>query len=189
MSISATAPCIALSRHNMPLVYAAETNGVHTSSNPAEVLYHNMKYVSVRTRRHVMRHKPYLLLQSDDDALPPVCEIFGNRPAEPRCATDDLSTTVLYYSDPLCSVKDVVEADGRFHDRCTITQLTGPDDNGIGDRAIRDFDHDVLCIEGKWYALMLRLIPEMLHACDYGVCCFFLFFRRHKHHSLKRYGS
>lgn len=150
MSLPSTAPCIALGRHDMPLVYAAEMIGEHTSCSSNDVFYHNMKHVWIHTRRHVMRRKPYLISESDHDTFPPVCEIFGNKAAEKPCVTEELRSTVLYYSDPLSSAKDVIKADGRFHDRCKLIRLREADDCEVGDQPICEFESNELCIEGKW---------------------------------------
>lgn len=151
MSLSSTAPCIALIQHDMPVIYATDITdepiGSSALSDTNDVFYHNMKHVQIYTRRHTMRRKPYLVSKNDHDTLPPICEIFSNNAAEKPCVTEEPKSTVVYYSDPLSSAKDVVRADGRFLDRCKITRLG--EDCDLGGKHICEFEPNELCIEGK----------------------------------------
>lgn len=146
MSISSTAPCVALNHQDMPIAYTAnvtdELVGLNASGQNI-VFYHDMKHLRVRAKRHVMRHKPYFISE-DHDTLPSTSDIFSNNAAQSHVAED--TPTVLYYSDPLSSAKSVVRADGRFLDCCKITGLE--DECDLGERHICDFEPDELCIDG-----------------------------------------
>lgn len=152
MSISSTAPCTALIQQNMPIIYATNvTDELIGLSSPGSncVFYHNMKYVRVLTRRHTMRHKPYLISE-DHDTFPSMRDIFSNNAVQ-SYVVEDPKPTVLYYSDPLSSAKAVVRADGRFLDSCKITRLG--EDCDLGEQHICDFEPNELCIDGKCVCL------------------------------------
>lgn len=161
MSLSTTAPCIALIEQGMPVIYATDISdkpiGFSALSGTNNVFYHNMKHIKIRTRRHTMKRKPYLIpMNSRDDLLPKKCITSGEIAAEAEEAlgvTEETKATVLYYSDPLSTAKDVIIADGRFLKSCKITRLgtvADDDDCDLGAKYICEFEPDQLCIEGKW---------------------------------------
>lgn len=158
MSLSSTAPCIALIQHAMPIIYAAAADrpiGFTALSCANDVFYHNMKYIRIRTRRHTMKRKPYLMSTNHQASLPVQCSVFGEtalaeaEEGQRRCAAEETKSTVLYYSNPLSTTEDVIRADGRFLDSCKITRFGQTDDSDLGDRHICEFQHYELYIEGK----------------------------------------
>lgn len=155
MSLSSNSPCIALTDHGMDLIYTEATPGMITgrsTAGPKDTFDHRMKHLKVRTKHRTMKNKPYSIPTTPQNA-----------PRGASLLDDDLTQedsnptlpTVLYYSDPLSTVADVLRNDGRFLVDC---QLAASYDDGhnvdaadvtiSGESPICQWQHNQLCIVG-----------------------------------------
>jgi hypothetical protein len=115
IALSAMAPCTALFDHNMMLIYVdmvPHTDNICQDTN-VDTFYHNMKYITIKTKGRVLRHRPYTMPLRKSAHLPP-------QPLTSRSNTisgDSLSESIplaLYYSDQWACLNTVMESDGRF---------------------------------------------------------------------------
>ncbi|KAL3987811.1 cytoskeleton-associated protein 5 [Sarotherodon galilaeus] len=149
-SLSSNAPCIGLMEHSMNLIYTMNNPGMLTggpTSRSNDTFDHNRKYLKVHTKRHTMKNKPYSIPMKSHNV------------PRYRCLDDDdvqgdsapTLPTVLYYSDPVSTVNDVLRADGRFLDDCQVSMLFdgGDDADILGEKPICQFQHNQLCIVAR----------------------------------------
>lgn len=115
IALSAMAPCTALFNHNMMLIYADTvpyTENIGQDTN-VDTFYHNMKYITVKTKGRVLRHRPYTMPLRKSVHLQP--QSLTSR--TDTISEDSLSESIplaLYYSDQWAPLSTVVESDGRF---------------------------------------------------------------------------
>ncbi|KAL3966246.1 prostaglandin E receptor 4 [Sarotherodon galilaeus] len=155
MSLSSNSPCIALTDHGMDLIYTEATPGMITgrsTAGPKDTFDHRMKHLKVRTKHRTMKKKPYSIPTTPQHV-----------PRGASLLDDDLTQedsnptlpTVLYYSDPLSTVTDVLKTDGRFRDDCRLS-ASYDDDHNVdatdvaisGESPICQWQHNQLCVVG-----------------------------------------
>ncbi|XP_036829785.1 uncharacterized protein LOC118952224 isoform X2 [Oncorhynchus mykiss] len=167
IALSAMAPCTALIDHNMMLIYAdmvPHTDNICQDTN-VDTFYHNMKYITIKTKGRVLRHRPYTMPLRKSVHLPPQPTSRTN-----TISGDSLSESIplaLYYSDQWARLNTVMESDGRFvsnvqcvsphyvsKDTCMVeiesdqnVVLTAPDDNDDLDDIYRTPFSCLCCLE------------------------------------------
>lgn len=115
IALSATAPCTALSDHNMMLVYANTvpcTDNVGQDTN-MDTFYHNMKYITLQTKGRVLRHRPYTMPPCRSVHIPPQSSTSRDNIISSD-TQDETIPLALYYGDQWATLSAVIKSDGRF---------------------------------------------------------------------------
>ncbi|XP_026044148.1 uncharacterized protein LOC113034069 [Astatotilapia calliptera] len=120
MSLSSNSPCIALTDHGMDLIYTEATPGMITgrfTAGAKDTFDHRMKHLKVRTKHRTMKNKPYSIHTTPQN-VPRGASLLDDGLTQED--SNPTLPTVLYYSDPLSTIADVLRNDGRFLADCRL---------------------------------------------------------------------